>query len=195
MSGILILPPEEARRIAAGEVIDRPAALIREFLDNAIDAGAANIDVCLEGGGGKKAEVADDGTGMNREDLELCFQTHATSKIRSLDDLNTSHTLGFRGEALAAAAAVAKLEIISSTDGSEAWRMETGPGGNYPAGLERTRRTRGTTVRTLIFLIAFRRVNGFLKGMEVKPHFAGRLSSTKPLPFRILIFVSARTVS
>ena len=106
---IRILPPEEARRIAAGEVVDRPAALVREFLDNAIDAGAANIEVTIEEGGCKKVEVADDGGGMSREDLQLCSLTHATSKIRCLDDLETSNTLGFRGEALAAAAAVARL--------------------------------------------------------------------------------------
>ena len=145
----MVLPPEEARRIAAGEVIDRPAALIREFLDNAIDAQAANIEVSIEEGGSKKAEVADDGEGMSREDLELCALTHATSKIRSLEDLNTSQTLGFRGEALSAAAAVARIEIISSTDGMEAWRLETGPGGNYPPKLEQTRRTRGATVRAM----------------------------------------------
>ena len=92
---IQVLPPEEARRIAAGEVIDRPAALIREFLDNAIDAGAADIEVSIEGGGSKKAEVSDDGAGMGREDLELCWLTHATSKIRSLDDLAGAETLGF----------------------------------------------------------------------------------------------------
>jgi len=147
LSVIKILPPQEARKIAAGEVIDRPAALIREFLDNAIDAGAANIDVNIEGGGGKKCEVADDGEGMSREDMELCFLPHATSKIQSLDDLNVSTTLGFRGEALAAAAAVARLEIISSRDGREAWRLTTEL--NRSADVEQGRRTRGTTVRAL----------------------------------------------
>ncbi|MDR2480097.1 MAG: DNA mismatch repair endonuclease MutL [Treponema sp.] len=145
---IRILPPEEARRIAAGEVIDRPAALIREFIDNAIDAGAASIEVSIEDGGSKKAEVIDDGGGMVRNDMELCWLTHATSKIQSLDDLDTAETLGFRGEALAAAAAVARLEIISSVDGREAWRLEAGPGGNS-CRIERTRRTSGTTVRAL----------------------------------------------
>ena len=145
---IKVLPPEEARRIAAGEVIDRPAALIREFLDNAIDAGALCIEVAIEGGGSKKAEVSDDGGGMCREDLEICWLTHATSKISSLDDLCTSETLGFRGEALAAAAAVARLEIISSA-GGEAWRLEVGPGEANPPCLERASRTRGSTVRAL----------------------------------------------
>jgi len=145
---IKILPPQEARRIAAGEVIDRPAALIREFLDNAIDSGAATVEVFIEGGGSAKAEVVDDGEGMNREDLNLCWRTHATSKIRCMDDLESARTLGFRGEALAAAAAVAKLEIISSIDGREAWLLEAGPGDSPPL-LSRNRRTKGSTVRAL----------------------------------------------
>jgi DNA mismatch repair protein MutL len=155
LGSIKILPPQEARRIAAGEVIDRPAALVRELLDNAIDSGAVNIDVCIEEGGSKKVEVADDGCGMSRDDLELCWLAHATSKIRSLDDLNTAETLGFRGEALAAAAAVARLEIISSTDGGAsspedaAWRFTVGPGENNPPSIERANRTKGSTVRAI----------------------------------------------
>jgi len=148
-SRIKVLPPQEARRIAAGEVIDRPAALIREFLDNAIDSGADNIEVSIEEGGSKKAEVTDNGQGMNRDDLELCWHTHATSKITCLDDLETARTLGFRGEALAAAAAVAQLEIISSTDGREAWQLDVGPGDKNPPQLSRARRTKGSTVRAL----------------------------------------------
>jgi DNA mismatch repair protein MutL len=151
---IQVLPPQEARRIAAGEVIDRPAALIREFMDNAIDAGASVIEVSIEGGGGKKAEVSDHGSGMDRENLENCVLPHATSKIRSLDDLDTVETLGFRGEALAAAAAVARLEIItaaSSGEGAshnEAWRLEAGPGGDK-LHITSASRTRGSTVRAL----------------------------------------------
>ena len=120
---ILILPPEEARKIAAGEVIDRPAALVRELLDNAIDAGAEAIELVIEEGGIRRTEVNDNGGGMTREDLEICWQTHATSKIRSLADLDTAETLGFRGEALAAMAAVCRLEILTSSDGREAWRL------------------------------------------------------------------------
>ena len=146
---IKILPPEEARRIAAGEVIDRPAALVREFLDNAIDAQSLNIEISIEEGGCKKVEISDDGTGMNREDLELCHLTHATSKIRGLDDLDTSVTLGFRGEALAASCAVSRLHIITSMDGREAWGLETGPGDSFPPKIEQTRRTKGTTIRAL----------------------------------------------
>ncbi|MCL2319679.1 MAG: ATP-binding protein, partial [Treponema sp.] len=123
---IKLLPPEEARKIAAGEVIDRPAALVREFMDNAIDAGGGLIDVFVEEGGIRWTEVDDDGSGMGKEDLELCWRTHATSKIRSLDDLKTAGTLGFRGEALSAAAAVSRLEILSSRDGREAWKLSVG---------------------------------------------------------------------
>jgi DNA mismatch repair protein MutL len=146
---IQVLPPEEARRIAAGEVIDRPAALIREFIDNAIDAGASQVEAQVDGGGSRRVEVIDDGNGMGREDLGLCWLTHATSKIRSMEDLNTAETLGFRGEALAAAAAVSRLEILTSTDGREAWRLEVGPGENNPPRIEQARRTRGTSVRAL----------------------------------------------
>jgi DNA mismatch repair protein MutL len=140
---IRILPPDEAKKIAAGEVIDRPAALVRELIDNAIDAGAKNIELSIEGGGINKIEVIDDGSGMGREDLLLCTKTHATSKIQSLDDLAHFTTLGFRGEALAAAAAVASLEIVSSADGREAWLFETETGT-----LTQTRRKRGTSVRS-----------------------------------------------
>ncbi|MDR1804140.1 MAG: DNA mismatch repair endonuclease MutL [Treponema sp.] len=144
---IRILPPEEARRIAAGEVVDRPSALVREFMDNAIDAESRNIEVIIDEGGITRTEVVDDGSGMGKEDLELCWLTHATSKIRSLDDLRTAVTLGFRGEALSSAAAVSRLEILTSRDGTEAWKLCVGPGGK-PV-LEQSRRTGGTGVRAL----------------------------------------------
>ncbi|MCL2374775.1 MAG: DNA mismatch repair endonuclease MutL, partial [Treponema sp.] len=146
---IKILPPEEARRIAAGEVIDRPAALVREFMDNAIDAGGSLIELFIEDGGIRLTEVVDDGGGMTKDDMEICWQTHATSKIRSLDDLKTAETLGFRGEALAAAAAVSRLEILSSQDGREAWKLSVGPGEKDTPVIEQSRRIRGTSVRAL----------------------------------------------
>jgi DNA mismatch repair protein MutL len=146
---IAVLPPEEARKIAAGEVVDRPAALVREFLDNAIDAGGKRIEVFIDDGGCRRVEVDDDGKGMGPEDLELCTLTYATSKIRSLDDLNSARTLGFRGEALAAAAAVSALEIVSSAGGGEAWKLLAGPGENRPPRLEPGRRSRGSSVRSL----------------------------------------------
>ncbi|MDR1400562.1 MAG: DNA mismatch repair endonuclease MutL [Treponema sp.] len=148
MARVQVLPPDEARKIAAGEVIDRPAALVRELIDNAIDAGGTRIELSIDGGGIRRIEVIDDGAGMEKEDLELCWQTHATSKIRSMDDLKSAETLGFRGEALAAAATVSHLEILSSADSREAWRLEVGPGEALSARIERGRRKRGTSVRT-----------------------------------------------
>jgi DNA mismatch repair protein MutL len=183
-----VLPPEEARKIAAGEVIDRPAALIREFLDNAIDAGASAIKVFIEDGGTKKAEVADDGWGMNREDLELCWLTHATSKIRSLADLNSAETLGFRGEALAAAAAVSRLEIVSGTGEGEAWRLGVGPGGDYPPLLERTRRTRGSTVRSLNLFDTIPARKRFLKRESSEAALCRQVFLDKALAFPEITF-------
>jgi DNA mismatch repair protein MutL len=187
MPRIFVLPPEEARRIAAGEVIDRPAALVREFLDNAIDAGAENIEVSVEEGGCKKVEISDDGGGMSREDLELCSLTHATSKIRSLDDLDTAQTLGFRGEALAAAAAVSRLEIICG-DGKEAWRLETGPGESHPLTIEQTRRTRGATVRAVNLFESIPARKRFLKREGSEASLCRQALIDKALSFNAINF-------
>lgn len=107
------LNPEVARKIAAGEVIDRPNAIIRELMDNSIDAGASSITVEISGGGIDKIRIIDDGSGMTPEDLQNCARPHATSKIESEIDLMNLSTLGFRGEALASIAAVARLSIQS----------------------------------------------------------------------------------
>ena len=129
MATIRILPPETARLIAAGEVIDRPAAVLREFLDNAIDAGASSIAAEITGGGTSLVRVADNGSGMDKEDLGLSILPHATSKIATADDLLSVHSLGFRGEALASIAAAARLEITSRPEASaEAYRLVAGPG-------------------------------------------------------------------
>ena len=113
---IRVLDEGVSKRIAAGEVIDRPHAALRELLDNAIDSGASNITVHVNGGGIQEIRVSDDGRGMSFDDLKLCWLPHATSKITSLEDLEKIHTLGFRGEALSSMAACARLEIISATD-------------------------------------------------------------------------------
>lgn len=107
------LNPEVARKIAAGEVIDRPNAIIRELMDNSIDAGAKSITVEIAGGGIEKIRIIDDGSGMTEDDLKNCARPHATSKIESEVDLMNLSTLGFRGEALASIAAVARLSIQS----------------------------------------------------------------------------------
>lgn len=107
------LNPEVARKIAAGEVIDRPNAIIRELMDNAIDSGADSITVEINEGGIEKTRIVDNGCGMTKEDLISCARPHATSKISSETDLLNLTTLGFRGEALSSIAAVCRLSIIS----------------------------------------------------------------------------------
>ncbi|NCN40402.1 DNA mismatch repair endonuclease MutL [bacterium] len=122
---VQLLNSEIVGRIAAGEVVDRPASVLKELLDNAIDAGSTQIKILLIEAGMKRIEVIDDGAGMGPEDLKLCTLRHATSKISSLEDLDHIHSLGFRGEALAATASVAKLRIESFQKGaSEAWAWE-----------------------------------------------------------------------
>ncbi len=114
---ITILRDIDAQRLAAGEVIERPASVVRELLDNAIDAGCSNIDVYIEDGGLKSIRVIDDGNGIDSDDLPLSILPHATSKIRTVEDLLNTRTLGFRGEALASIAACARIEITSNTSG------------------------------------------------------------------------------
>lgn len=158
---VRILPPETAKRIAAGEVIERPASALRELLDNALDAGADSIVVELTAGGTELIRVTDNGCGMDREDLTLAAQPHATSKIRDADDLLSLSTLGFRGEALASMAAVARLEIISATEDDQAWRLRAGPG--MEKRIERCSGSRGTTVSVAELFGNFPARKGFLK--------------------------------
>lgn len=120
------LNPETARKIAAGEVIDRPAAVVRELLDNAIDAGSSKVQVEISGGGIERIRVTDNGCGMSREDLAICTDTHTTSKISTAEDLLSLHSLGFRGEALSSIKAVSNLEITSTRSGPAAWKLQLG---------------------------------------------------------------------
>jgi DNA mismatch repair protein MutL len=110
---IKILPDSVSLRIAAGEVIDRPFSVVRELLDNSIDAGSKNIDLYIESGGIDNIRIIDNGLGMSREDLEICYLPYSTSKINNMEDLDHLNTLGFRGEALSSIAACSKLEITS----------------------------------------------------------------------------------
>ena len=118
MSQIKVLPISVINKIAAGEVIDRPAAVVKELIENSIDAKSSRIDTYLEDGGRKLIRVSDDGVGMDAEDLALAFQSHATSKLHNADDLFAVHTLGFRGEALPSIGAVSHSSIISRLKGT-----------------------------------------------------------------------------
>src|SRR6202049_3313694 len=110
MSQIRILPEHVANKIAAGEVVERPASVVKELLENALDAGAKSVRIEVESGGKRMIRVVDDGCGMGRDDALLAFERHATSKLRTADDLLSISTLGFRGEALPTIAAVSRLK-------------------------------------------------------------------------------------
>lgn len=108
---IKLLPDSVANQIAAGEVIQRPASVIKELVENAIDAGATSVKIVLKDAGRTLIQVIDNGTGMSETDARLAFERHATSKIKTADDLFSLHTMGFRGEALASIAAIAQVEL------------------------------------------------------------------------------------
>ena len=158
MSKIRVLADHVANQIAAGEVVERPASVAKELVENSIDAGATQITIEIEAGGRRLLKVSDDGEGMVRDDAILAFERHATSKIRASDDLIAIGTLGFRGEALASIASVAKVELITSTEGSAAGTRVSIEGGRM-RDVKDAAHPRGTTlaVRDLFFNVPARR--------------------------------------
>src|SRR6201985_292577 len=158
MGKIRVLSDQVANQIAAGEVVERPASVVKELLENALDAGATRIRVEIEAGGRKLIRIVDNGHGMGRDDALLAFERHATSKLRSSDDLLSIATLGFRGEALPSIASVARVSLDTRQPDDEVGTSSEIAGGNIlrveDAGLPQ-----GTTiaVRDLFFNTPARR--------------------------------------
>jgi DNA mismatch repair protein MutL len=158
MGRIRILSDQVANQIAAGEVVDRPASVVKELLENSLDAGATRIRVEVEAGGRKLIRITDDGMGMVRDDALLAFERHATSKIRSSDDLLSIATLGFRGEALPSIASISRLELITRATGELAGTRVEIAGGRVQA-VDEAGAPSGTTItiRDLFFNTPARR--------------------------------------
>ena len=158
MSKIRVLADHVANQIAAGEVVERPASVAKELVENSIDAGSTRITIEIEAGGRRLLKVSDDGEGMVRDDAVLAFERHATSKIRETDDLAAIGTLGFRGEALASIASVARVELITCVEGASAATRVAIDGGRM-RDVKDAAHPRGTTisVRDLFFNIPARR--------------------------------------
>ncbi|MEQ6884291.1 DNA mismatch repair endonuclease MutL [Salicola sp. Rm-C-2C1-2] len=159
MAAIQTLPPRLANQIAAGEVVERPASVVKELIENALDAGASRIEVEVEQGGARLIRVRDDGEGIAHDQLPLALTRHATSKVHSLDDLEAVGSLGFRGEALASISSVARLTLTSRARGeTEGWCVEA-EGQDMQARVSPAAHPQGTTVevRDLFFNTPARR--------------------------------------
>jgi DNA mismatch repair protein MutL len=158
MGRIRILPDQVANQIAAGEVVDRPASVVKELLENALDAGASRIRVEVEAGGKRLIRISDDGQGMNRDDALLAFERHATSKLRTANDLLSIATLGFRGEALPSIASVSRLTLETAT-GAEAAGTRVEIAGGKILHVDDAALPRGTTIAVadLFFNVPARR--------------------------------------
>src|SRR5574344_3114839 len=169
------LNPEVARKIAAGEVIDRPCAIVRELMDNAVDSGADSIAVEITGGGIEKIRVIDNGCGMTKADLSSCARPHATSKITNETDLLRLTTLGFRGEALSSMAAVSRLEITSG-----GWRLNASVTEDHL--LTPVPPTKGTIVQTAALFENFPARRIFLKRPASETMLCRSMFEEKVLP-------------
>lgn len=159
MSRIKLLSTQLANQIAAGEVVERPASVVKELLENSLDAGASKVVIDLEGGGARLIRIRDDGSGIGVDDLPLALSRHATSKIAAIDDLEAVGTLGFRGEALASIASVSRLSLTSNADSGAAGTCISVSGQPEDVELKPAAHPRGSTVeiRDLFFNTPARR--------------------------------------
>jgi DNA mismatch repair protein MutL len=166
---VRVLPEATVRRIAAGEVVTRPAAAVKELVENSLDAGATDIRVEVKAGGKDFIKIADNGIGMTREDVRLAVARHATSKLCDIDDLRALSTFGFRGEALASIAAVSRMKIETNTDEAEPGTLLEVEGGDI-RGISETAHPIGTTISASVLFYNLPARRGFLKsdGYELK---------------------------
>lgn len=152
MGKIVLLDDLTINQIAAGEVIERPASVVKELVENSIDAGAKNITVEIKNGGISYIRITDDGSGIMPDDMEIAFERHATSKIRKADDLDTVKSMGFRGEALASIAAIAKVDLVSRTEQNEiGYKIEVQGGNILDEHEEGCQKGTSITVRELFY--------------------------------------------
>lgn len=187
---IKILEKSVALKIAAGEVIERPSSVLRELLDNSIDAGSTEINVHLTSSGMEEIRVVDNGSGMTREDLKICFLPHATSKIEQIEDIYRIWTLGFRGEALSSIAASARTEIISSTNDSGEGSTLKIEGDKHE--ILNSRANKGTIVSVKELFHMFPARKKFLKSPSAettmcKTTFLEKAASNPDITFRLFI--------
>ncbi len=179
---ITVLTESLAEKIAAGEVIERPGSVLKELLENALDAGAERIAVDIEDAGFALVRVADNGRGMTPDNLQRCILRHATSKIRGLSDLESIHTMGFRGEALASVAAVSRLSLLScATEDGVASQLEVEGGAVSPLAFGSRPRGTTVTVKDLFFNTPARRK--FMKSRRAERAFLVRLVEQIAVPF------------
>lgn len=184
---VMVLPEDVVRRIAAGEVIVRPANAVKELVENAIDAGATRVKVEIKAGGKNLIRVSDNGWGMSREDIQLAITRHATSKLRTIEDLRRIESFGFRGEALASIAAVSRMSIESSVqDGGPGTAIEV-EGGEVRE-LRECCRNQGTTVtvRALFYNLPVRRA--FLKSDNYESRLVAEVLRAYALAFPQIAF-------
>ena len=184
---IQILREDVARKIAAGEVIDRPFSVVRELIDNSIDAGSKNINVYIREGGMEEIRVVDDGIGMSVEDLELCYLSHATSKISNVDDIYRVKSLGFRGEALSSIATCSKLEIVSKRENDKSAHRLVVEGGKLIS-LEEASGKRGTVVSVSKLFFNMPARKAFLKSTSSETSMCRSSFVEKSLPFPEISF-------
>ncbi len=183
---IKILPDSVSLRIAAGEVIDRPFSIVRELLDNSIDAGASKIDLYITGGGTEHIRVVDNGTGMSLEDMKICYLPYSTSKIGRMEDLDTLTTLGFRGEALSSIAACSRLEIISKLANSPPNKLTVHS--SRLISLNRAAGTEGTVIDVSDLFYSIPARKKFLKKPSAEATACKKTLIEKALPFPDISF-------